>query len=150
MEVILREFVSNLGNTGEIVRVKPGYARNYLLPRGLAVLADRRNLKELEHQKRVTAEKAAKDKAAATSQAQRVSQVRLTFKARAGEEGKLFGSITNQDIERDLSAQGFNIERRKIRLEEPIKTVGEHQVSIHLGAGIDATITVVVEAEGQD
>jgi len=147
MEVILREDVPNLGSVGDIVKVKPGFARNYLLPRGLALVADKRNIHVLEHQKRVVADKRERDRKRAQGAAERLSNLRLTIKARAGEEGKLFGSVTNLDIERALAAQGFSVERRRIRLEEPIKSIGEHTVPIHLGVGIDAKVTVIVVAE---
>jgi|ERR1700687_813245 len=147
MEVILREDVPNLGTIGDIVKVKPGFARNYLLPRGLAAVADRRNIHALEHQKHVVADKREHDHRDAEAAAQKLSSVRLTIKARAGEEGKLFGSVTNLDIEKALTDQGFAVERRRIRLEEPIKSIGEHSVPIHLGVGVDAHVIVVVEAE---
>ena len=147
MEVILREDVPDLGSVGDIVKVKPGFARNYLLPRGLALVADKRNIHVLEHQKRVVADKRERDRKRAQGAAERLSNLRLTIKARAGEEGKLFGSVTNLDIERALAAQGFSVERRRIRLEEPIKSIGEHTVPIHLGVGIDAKVTVIVVAE---
>jgi large subunit ribosomal protein L9 len=147
MEVILREDVQNLGTVGDVVKVKPGYARNYLLPRGLAVVADRRNVHVLEHQKRLVADKRERDRKQAESAAQQLSSLRVTIKARAGEEGKLFGSVTNLDIEKALSEQGVNVERRRIRLEEPIKSIGEHVVAIHLGVGVDAQVTVIVEAQ---
>lgn len=147
MEVILREDVPNLGTVGDVVKVKPGFARNYLLPRGLAVLADRRNVHVLEHQKRTLADKRERDRRQAETAAQKLSSARLVLKARAGEEGKLFGSVTNLDVEKALAAQGYTVERRRIRLEEPIKSVGEYKVPIHLGVGVDATVTVVVEAE---
>jgi large subunit ribosomal protein L9 len=147
MEVILREDVPNLGTIGDIVKVKPGYARNYLLPRQLAVAADRSNMRVLEHQKRVVAAKRERDRKQAETLGQRFSGLRLTIKARTGEEGKLFGSVTNIDIEQALADLGVAVERRRIRLEEPIKSIGEHVVPLHLGAGVDAQITVVVEAE---
>ena len=147
MEVILREDVPNLGTVGDLVKVKPGYARNYLLPRGLAVVADRRNVGELEHQKRLVADKRERDRRQAETFAQKLTQLRVTLTARAGEEGKLFGSVTNIDIEKALAEHGFTIERRRIRLEEPIKSIGEHLVPIHLGVGVDAHVTVVVEAQ---
>jgi large subunit ribosomal protein L9 len=147
MEVILREDVQNLGTVGDIVKVKPGFARNYLLPRNLAVVADRRNVRVLEHQKRLVADKRERDRRQAEGAAQKLSSLRVTFKARAGEEGKLFGSVTNIDIEKALAEQGVSVERRRIRLDEPIKTMGEHVVPVHLGVGIDAQITVVVEAQ---
>ncbi len=147
MEVILREDVPTLGMVGDVVKVKPGFARNYLLPRGLAVVADRRNIGVLEHQKRLAADKRERDRRQAEGAAQKLSSLRLTIHARAGEEGKLFGSVTNLDIERALSDQGFTVERRRIRLDEPIKAVGEYVVPIHLGVGVDARITVVVQSE---
>jgi large subunit ribosomal protein L9 len=147
MEVILREDVADLGSAGDVVKVKPGFARNFLLPRGLAAVADTRNVHVLEHQKRLAADKGERDRRQAQTAADRLSKVRLTIKTRAGEEGKLFGSVTNLDIERALATQGFTVERRRIRLEEPIKSVGEHVVPVHLGVGIDAQVTVVVEAE---
>ena len=147
MEVILREDVPNLGGVGDVVKVKPGFARNFLLPRALAVVADRRNIRVLEHQKRLVADKRERDRRQAEGTAQKLNNLRLTIKARAGEEGKLFGSVTNIDVERALTDRGFSVERRRIRLEEPIKSVGEHLVPIHLPTGIDAQVTVVVESE---
>src|SRR5262245_18823692 len=148
MEIILREDVPNVGHTGDIVKVKPGFARNYLLPRGLAVVADRGNVRELEHQKRVLAEKRERERRASQSVAEGLNQVRLVVAARAGEGGKLFGSVTNLDIERALSEKGFSVERRRIRLDEPIKTIGEHRVTVRLAAGVDAIVIVNVEADG--
>jgi large subunit ribosomal protein L9 len=147
MEVILREDVPNLGTIGDIVRVKPGFARNYLLPRGLAVLADRRNVHVLEHQQRLAAEKRERERRQALSVAETLSSLRLTVKARAGEEGKLFGSVTSIDIERALSAAGHTVDRRRIRLPEPIKSVGVYTVPVHLGVGVDAQVSITVEAE---
>ncbi|MBI4518200.1 MAG: 50S ribosomal protein L9 [Deltaproteobacteria bacterium] len=147
MEVILREEVPHLGVTGDVVKVKPGYARNYLLPRGLAIVADRRNVKALEHLKRVAGEKREREKRAAESVAQKITALRLVIKARAGEEGKLFGSVTNQDIEKALAAAGHAIERKRVRLTEPIKTLGEHSVAIHLAPGVDPHATIIVEPE---
>lgn len=147
MEVILREDLPNLGSTGDIVKVKPGFARNFLLPRGLAVLADSRSKQALEHQKRVAADKRERDLRQAHQLSERISKIRVVIQARAGEEGKLFGSVTNLDIERALGHAGVTIDRRRIRLPEPIKSLGEHQVSIHLANGVDAAITVAVEAE---
>ena len=132
MQVILREELSNLGTTGDVVKVKPGYARNYLLPRGLAVEASVRNLQELEHQKRVIADK--------------IRNVKLVFQVRAGDDGRLFGSVTNQDIHRQLEERGFSIERRRILLEDPIKSLGSHDVVIHLGPDTKTTVKVDVSA----
>lgn len=146
MEVILREDVPHLGHIGDVVKVKPGFARNYLLPRGLALVADKRNVKELEHQRRVVADKRERALQAAQTQAQKLSAVRLTITARAGEEGKLFGSVTNLDIEKALVEQGFNIERRRIRLDDPIKALGEYRVPVQLSVGVSAEIVVNVKA----
>jgi large subunit ribosomal protein L9 len=146
MEVILREDVPHLGSIGDLVKVKPGYARNYLLPRGLAVVADKRNLGALEHERRVAAEKRERALRAAQTQAQKLGALRVTLKARAGEEGKLFGSITNLDIEKALTAAGISVDRRRIRLEEPIKQLGEHKVPVQLGVGVSGEVVVVVEA----
>lgn len=148
MEVILREDVPNLGTTGDIVKVKPGFARNYLLPRGMAVVADRRSRAELEHQKRVADEKRERDQRHATVLADRVAAQRVVITARAGEEGKLFGSVTNIDVERALLDLGFTIDRRRIRLEDPIKAVGEYVVPIQLMVGVVANVTVCVQPEG--
>lgn len=147
MDVILREDVADLGSVGDIVKVKPGFARNFLLPRGLAVAADKRNVHVLEHQKRLAADKRERDRRQAETVSQRLSNVRVVIKARAGEEGKLFGSVTNLDVEKALLQQGVTIERRRIRLEEPIKAVGEYVVPVHLGVGVHSQVTVVVEAE---
>jgi large subunit ribosomal protein L9 len=149
VEVILREDVPNLGAIGEVVRVRPGYARNFLFPRGLAVEANRKNMAELEHQKRVIAAKADHDRKAAEGAAAKLEGMSITVRARAGEEGRLFGSVTNLDLERLLTAQGVTVERRRILLEEPIKQVGTFPVAIQLGRGVRATIQVVVEAEGE-
>jgi large subunit ribosomal protein L9 len=147
MEIILKEDVPNVGHTGDIVKVKPGFARNYLFPRGLAIVADRKSVRELEHQKRMLAEKRERERQSSQTAAEKLNQLRLVMTARAGEEGKLFGSVTNLDIERALSEAGYTVDRRRIRLSEPIKSLGEHKVIIRLAAGVDAPVTVAVEAE---
>ena len=144
MEVILREDVLHLGHIGDIVKVRPGYARNYLLPRGLATVADKRHLRVLEHEKRIVEDKRKRAMSAAEQQAKQLSSTTVTIAARAGEEGKLFGSVTNIDVERALTDAGQTIERRRIRLDEPIKALGEYKVPIALSAGVQAEITVVV------
>jgi large subunit ribosomal protein L9 len=146
VQVILRDELPNLGTTGDVVKVKPGYARNYLLPRGLAVEASVRNLRELEHQKRVIADKRLREQKTAAAVADKISSVKLVFEVRAGEDGKLFGSITNQDIHRQLEEKGFSIERRRILLDDPIKSLGSHDVVIHLGPDTKATVKVDVTA----
>jgi large subunit ribosomal protein L9 len=152
LEVILQEDVPNLGRIGDVVRVKPGYARNFLLPRGLATEASTKNLRMLEHQKRVIALKAERDQRSAEAAAKGLEGLTLTVKARAGEEGRLFGSVTNLDIERLLAERGVVIDRRKIQLAEPIKQLGSHSVVVQVGREVRATIQVVVEstAEGSE
>src|SRR6185295_17690284 len=140
MQVILREEVENLGSIGDVVKVKPGFARNFLLPRGLAVEASTRNLREVEYQKRVIADKRLREQKTAGAVAEKLASVTLTFALRAGEDGKLFGSVTNQDVHRALEERGFTIERRRIQLAEPIKTLGEHQVAVHVGPDVKANV----------
>jgi len=146
MEVILREDVPHLGTIGDIVKVRAGYARNYLLPRGLATVADKRNLRALEHERRLVEEKRRRARSAAEGLAAQLAAARIVITARAGEEGKLFGSVTNIDIERALAEQGLVVERRRIRLDDPIKTLGEHKVPITLTAGVPCELTVIVAA----
>lgn len=147
MEVILQQDVDKLGRIGDVVRVKPGFARNYLLPRGLAVVADGKNLSVLEHQKRMVASRRTKVKKAAEEIADRLKPVSLILKARAGEEDKLFGSITNQDVARALADAGFEIDRKRVLLEAPIKTLGEYTVPVHLGTDVRVSIKVTVVRE---
>jgi large subunit ribosomal protein L9 len=149
VEVILREDVPNLGAIGQVVRVRPGYARNYLFPRGLAVEASRKNMAELEHQKRVIAVKAERDRKVAEGVAAKLDGLTLTVRARAGDEGRLFGSVTNIDVERLLAGKGHTVDRRRILLDEPIKQLGTFPVAVQVGRDIRATIQVVVEAEGE-
>ena len=144
MEVILREDVPHLGSIGDIVKVRPGYARNYLLPRGLATVADKRNLRSLEHERRLVEERRRRAVSAADGVAKQLAAARIVISARAGEEGKLFGSVTNIDIERALAEQGLTVERRRIRLDEPIKTLGDRIVPVSLAAGVQSEITVSV------
>ena len=144
MKVILREDVDRLGSVGDIVNVKPGFARNYLLPRKLAVIANPRNIKEFEHHKRVLKKKAEKIKNAAQSLAEKISSKPLVIKAKAGEEEKLFGSVTTIDIERALNEEGFEIDRKKIVLEEPIKRLGEYKVKVKLHPEVVTELTVQV------
>ncbi len=151
MEVVLKEDIFNLGKMGDVVRVKDGYARNYLLPRGLVLLASKKNLKALEHEKRVIAGKRERALSSAQSLGDKLSAVSLRIPARVGEEGKLFGSVTNIHIERALKEMGHSIERRKIHLTEPIKNVGDYEVPIRLANDVTASIkvTVVSEEEAQ-
>jgi len=146
-EVILREDVPNLGHIGDVVRVRPGYARNYLLPRGLAIDASHRNLRTLEHEKRVLGAKAERQRHAAEGVKSKLDGLTLTVRALAGETGRLFGSVTNLDVERLLAERGFSIDRRRILLSDPIKDLGTHAVAVQIGGGVRATIQVIVEAD---
>jgi large subunit ribosomal protein L9 len=147
MKLILREDVENLGKGGELVEVKPGYGRNYLLPRGLAVAANPRNVKELEHQQAVASAKAAKLKASAEAVAKRLSDTPITLKRKVGEQDKLYGSVTALDIVEALAARGLQLDRRLLEISEPIKTVGTFEVSVKIHREVDAKVKVTVEAE---
>ena len=144
MEVILRQAIENLGHTGDIVKVSPGYARNYLIPRGLAYEATAGNKKRLE-QERARLEAAENERrGAAQGIAAQLENVSLTFSARVGEEGKLFGSVTAADIAQQLEAQGIHLEKRQIDLHEPIKALGVYRVPVRLHADVKPEIKVWV------
>jgi len=144
MEIILRQGVENLGKPGDVVNVKAGYARNYLLPHGLAYEATPRNLKRIQ-QERDRLEAAENERrAGAQGIAEKLEQVSLTFSARVGEEGKLFGSVTATDIAQQLESQGFHIEKRQIDLHEPIKALGVYRVPVRLHADVKPEIRVWV------
>ncbi|NOY39871.1 MAG: 50S ribosomal protein L9 [Nitrospirae bacterium] len=147
MKIILREDVETLGSMGDIVTVKKGFARNYLLPRNLAVEANPRNIKEFEHHKRIIQEKANKVRNAAQILAEKIASKPVIIKAKAGEEDKLFGSVTNIDIQKALKEAGFDIEKRKIVLEEPIKRLGEYNVKVKFHPEVTANLTVQVIRE---
>jgi large subunit ribosomal protein L9 len=146
VQLILREDVYRLGEAGDLVRVKPGYARNFLLPQGKAMIATPGRVHELEHQKRVVAARQAKSLADLEAVKTKLSAVVLQFSAQAGEEGKLFGSITSQQIAEQLSRKGFAIDRRKVVLDEPIKSVGKHVVTVRLRGEMSAEVTIDVSA----
>src|SRR5215470_17235200 len=135
VRVILNEDLPNLGRPGDVVRVRAGYARNYLLPRKLAVEANSRNLRVFEHQKRL-----------AMAKKEKIESLHLTLAAHAGEEGKLFGSVTNLDLERALHQRGFALDRRRILLAEPIKQLGDYSVTVRLQPEVDANLKFSVTA----
>jgi len=147
MDIILTENVKGLGTIGEVVKVKPGYGRNYLVPQGLAVEANDRNLNEMEHHKRQLTHKAEKLSKEAADIKARIEVIECSFVHKASEEGKLFGSVTSMEIAEALAAKGVEIDRRKIILDQPIKDLGEHEVEIKLNAGANATVKVVVLSE---
>lgn len=146
VQLILREDVYKLGEAGDLVSVKPGYARNFLLPQGKAMIATKGRVKELEHQKRVIQEQLAKEMADLEALKAKLAGISLEFSAQAGEEGKLFGSVTAQQIADQLGEKGFEVDRRKIVLGEAIKTVGEHAVTLRLRGELSAEVTVTVVA----
>jgi large subunit ribosomal protein L9 len=145
MEVILREDVPHLGAMGEVVKVKPGYARNYLLPRGVAVEASRRNLAALEHEKILIGIKREGERKVALAEADKLEGVVIEVLARAGEEERLYGSVT--DIERHLAARGIAVDRRRIDLADPIKRLGTYRIVVGIAHDVKATITVKVLPE---
>jgi len=150
MKIILNENVDGLGNIGDLVNVKPGYARNFLLPRKMAVVADEKNVKEFEHQKRQAERKLEKATQEAEVVKAQIEKISCVVSHRAGEEGKLFGSVTNIELAEKIAAAGVEIERKQIVLPEPIKTLGEHEVPVKLNAGVTATLKVVVEASEEE
>lgn len=147
MEVILKEDIVTLGKIGEVVRVRDGYARNYLLPRGLVLEANKRNLKTFEHQKKIVADQKQKITRHAQVVSDQLAGVSLVIAMKVGEEGKLFGSVTTIQIEKALKVKGLNVDRRKIHLNAPIKSVGDYEVPIRLAAELTMLLKVSVVAE---
>jgi large subunit ribosomal protein L9 len=147
MRIVLRDDVENLGHKGDIVEVKDGYARNYLVPRGLAIKATAGIVKQAEAMRRTRQQREARDREAAEALAQRLQAQPITVVAHAGAGGKLFGSVTAIDVAAALQAQlGVEVDRRRIEIDEPLKEVGSAEVRIRLEAGVDATATVEVVA----
>jgi large subunit ribosomal protein L9 len=147
MEVILKEDIVNLGKIGDVVRVRDGYARNYLLPRGLVLIANKKNIKTFEHQKKLVADQKQKVIRHAQAVSGELAGVALTIAMRTGEEGKLFGSVTNIQIEKALKAKGLTVDRRKIHLDEPIKVLGDYEIPVRLSADLTVPLKVSVVAE---
>lgn len=148
MEVILREDVPSLGIIGDVVKVKPGFARNYLFPQGLAVPADRRSLARLEHEKGLIELKKQRERGTYERMAETLSSLRLEIETRAGRGGKLFGSVTNIDVHRLIVEKGLEIDRRRIELKEPIKEIGQFTVLVRVGQDITASVPLSVKALG--
>jgi len=147
MKVILQKSVDKLGHPGEIVEVADGYARNYLMPRGLAVKATRGGVKHIDSLKRAHSVRVNKAKAEAEQVASRLASTPISVKAHAGEEGKLFGSVTANDIAEAIDRQtGVRVDRHDVHLEEPIRSVGSHEVRVHLFPEVDPILTIEVEA----
>jgi large subunit ribosomal protein L9 len=146
LQVVLTEDLPNLGNSGDLVKVKPGFARNFLIPRGLAAIATKNNVKRIEHEKRAAQARAVKQRASAQALADKLSGVSIALTVQVGEDEKLYGSITSRDVEEALAAQGFEVDRRKI-IMQPIKELGSHTVQLKVASGVDAEIKVEVSAK---
>jgi len=147
MKVILKEDVKNIGSMGQILDVADGFARNYLVPRGLAMEANVKNIKSLEHAKKVIQEKSKKVKNQAEDLSTRIANITVVIKAKAGEEGKLFGSVTTMDIAEQLKNEGMDIDKKKISLDEPIKRLGTYTVNIKLHPEVSTPVQVDVIEE---
>jgi large subunit ribosomal protein L9 len=144
MKVILKKDVNSIGKSGDTVRVSDGYARNFLIPKGLAVEASEENIKNIALEKSITAKRAEKTKHNAELLLEKLCDMKFTLSGRVGEQGKLFGSITSKDIEKVLKDQGIKVDKKNILIEEPIKTPGEFPVKIKLYQGIVANIKITV------
>jgi large subunit ribosomal protein L9 len=147
VHVILRRDVDKLGQAGELVRVRPGFARNYLLPRSLAVVATDDNVRQIDHERKLAVASAAKQKNVAEGLAAQVSGLTVEITAQAGEGDKLFGSVNTRDISDALHKKGIELDRKHLELASPIKALGEYQVTARLGAGVTTTLKVIVKAE---
>ena len=148
--ILLREDIETLGGRGEIVKVRAGYARNYLLPQGLATLATKGNLKQIEQEREALLKKAAVEKATAEVQRDQMGSIELAFERKAGEGGTLFGSVTSMDIAEALQAKGYEIDRRRIVLKDAIKETGEYTVKVKLHREVALEVPVTVTAEGSE
>jgi large subunit ribosomal protein L9 len=142
MLVILRESIENLGRTGDIVKVADGYARNYLLPRNLVLVANENNKKALDHHKKVLEKKRAAEKGTSEELAAKLSEQAVTISRKVGEKDRLFGSVSSADIAAELAKAGFKVEKRQIVLQDPLKSLGVHQVQVKLQADVVATVKV--------
>ena len=148
-KILLREDVDDLGARGEIVRVRSGYARNYLLPRKLAVEATTSNVKQIEQERAALLKKAAGERATAEAQAEQINKLVLEFKRKSGEQGALYGSVTSMDIAESLKERGYEIDRHRLHLREPIKRVGEFSVPLRLHRDVTVDLQVKVVPEGE-
>lgn len=144
MEVILRDHVENLGRRGDVVKVAPGYARNYLLPRKLALPVTEGNRRIIERERALAEAREAEERQRAEAIATRLTALELSIARRVGENDQLYGSVTSADIAEELAAKGFDIERRRIQLDEPLKALGEHSVPVKLHRDVTAHVRVLV------
>lgn len=146
--ILLKEDVDNLGGRGEVVKVRAGYARNFLLPRGMALLATKSNIKQIEREKTALLKKAAEEKSAAETQMQQMRDISLVFERKVGEHGILFGSVTSMDIAEALKEKGYEIDRKRITLREAFKETGEYEVPVRLHREVVLNVPVTVIPEG--
>ena len=144
MELILLQDVENVGQKGDVVRVREGFGRNFLIPRKLALVSTRSNQQFFAEQKARVAQKRVKEKSEAEKKAKDLEQVKITLEAASGEQGKLFGSVTTEEIRQALAAQGYSVDKKRIHLKEPIRALGAHIVSVEIYPQVKATITVEV------
>ena len=147
VKVILQENIDKLGNVGDLVKVRDGYARNYLLPRKLALLADERNVRKMAHQKRITQHQLNRLLKSAKTLAEKIESVSCTISRKAGEEDKLFGSVTNRDIQEALKAEGIEVDKKNIQLAEPIKILGVFTVPVKIHKDVTANLKLWVVKE---
>lgn len=150
MKVILMQDVSNLGEVGDIVEVAGGYGRNYLVPQGLAVAATAKNKRQLEQQQRLREQQIAKARKAAAGLAEQLQGMTCSFTRKSAEEGRLFGSVTSMDIVEQLKAAGVELDRRRVQLDQPIRSLGEHVVPVRLPGDLTVDVKVTVVAEAVD
>lgn len=148
IQIILKDDVQSLGRSGEVVHVKPGYARNYLIPQGVAVIATKRNVARLEHEKKVIELRVAKVRKDAESVAARLSGVTVQIERQVGEGDRIFGSVTSRDIQEALAAQGHAVDRKQIQLTEPIRALGQFTIKIALDRGVTAEVKAWVVPKG--
>jgi len=149
MKVILTENIPSLGEIGQVVNVAPGYSRNYLLPQGLALEATGKNVKELEHRKRILAQKREKVRQEMLSLAEKLNQVKLVMARKVSEENKLYGSVNASDVLSALEAQGFDLSRKSVQLDQPIKQLGEFTIPVRVDAEITAQVTLTIRKDEQ-
>lgn len=150
MKLLLKEDVLGLGICGDEVEVKDGYGKNFLIPNGRAIMATPKNLKQFNHQKSIVQARLKKEKVVSMEQAQAIGKVTCIFKKKAGDNGKLFGTVTTQEISENLRSHGIQLDRRKLQLKEPIKSLGKFDMSVKLHPEVTATIKIVVEQEEVD
>lgn len=150
MELLLKDDIENLGVRGELVKVRAGYGRNYLLPRGLAIQATPANIKRIELQRRSLMKKEAVERDSATGQADLLREVTLEFSRKVGEHGLLYGSVTSMDIAQALAEKGYEIDRKRIQLRDPIKETGDYEVTVKLHREVTAILKVIVQKEAAE